>query len=665
MTDDTGEPTATGGDRRCRRRHLDALDAVRAAGQPTSGRSCGCADGSPAAASTASTWPSSTCATTPGSSSAWSTARPTSAASTWWRSTGTVRRRPEGTDNPKLPTGEVEVGDCTVEVLAAGRAAAVRRWTTGSRSTRRCACDTATSTCGGPACRPTCGCGPRSTPPSGAAMDRQGFCEVETPLLWAPTPEGAREFAVPSRLHHGLLLRRCPRARSWPSSCSWSAGMDRYYQIARCLRDEDLRADRQFEFTQLDIEASFVGQEDVLGFVSEAVLDAAEAATGERPAADRAADLGRGHSTATAPTSPTCGSAWSWSTLGAVFAGTEVRAFARPVREGARASPRGASLEPVPARRPGRPGQGPRGQGAGLVQGAGGDGVAARLAARPVPHRRRAARACSRATGADAGRPGAGRGRRAPPGLRACSARCASSSGAGRWREGPYRYVWVVDFPMFDGARRRRATRSRPTTRSPCPTPTTSTCSRPTPLSVRSQAYDLVLNGWELGSGSVRIHRADVQRAGLRRARHLRRRGRAPLRVPPRRLPLRRPAPRRVRLRHRPAGGHLRRRGEHPRGHRLPQDPVGGRPADRGAQAAGARAPWPSWGSGCAGADATGVSGRRRPLRRRRRASGWPARRPSPPGSVPAPSTRSWASATWSRPGRRCGCWSRPTAWAR
>ena len=419
---------------------------------------------------------------------------------------GTVRPRPEGTANPDLPTGQVELGECTVTVLnradpppfavddrvEVDEVIRLKHRFVDLRRPRMQANLRVRAVVNG-ALR--------------AAMDRQGFVEVETPLLWAPTPEGAREFAVPSRLTPGSCYV-LPQSPQLAKQLLMVAGVDRYYQIARCLRDEDLRADRQFEFSQLDVEASFVGQADVLGFVSEAVLDAAETVTGERPGAIPTmtwAEAVDRYGT----DKPDLRFGMELVELSPVFEGTGVKAFGAPcvkalVLEGGATLTR-SRLDNLTDRA-----RALGAKGLAWFRVTSGDHGALALDS-PLDRflsdeERGGLLAATGAAEGDLVLVVADEYRLACTVL----GHLRVDLGGRPVSEGPYRYLWVVDFPMFDGT----DDAGHPVAaHHPFTMPHAEDIDRleSDPASVRSQAYDLVLNGWELGSGSVRIHRADIQ----------------------------------------------------------------------------------------------------------------------------------------------------------
>ena len=417
------------------------------------------------------------------------------------RVTGTIARRPEGTLNEKLATGEIELTQCEVQVLSVAepppfqlddrveideqvrlrhRFLDLRRDAMQRNLRLRASVNRSLR----------------------AAMDDQGFCEVETPLLWAPTPEGAREFVVPSRLHPGEFYV-LPQSPQIAKQLLMVGGFDRYYQIARCLRDEDLRADRQFEFTQLDLEASFVSQEDIFAFVSRAVLDAAEVATGVRPGPIEAmtwAEALDRYGT----DKPDLRFAMLLQDLSETFAATQVKAFSARTVKALRVPGGGAfSRSRLDQLTDLAKSLGAKGLAWFRITTDGLDSPLARFLSDEE------SAALGRVDGAEAGDLVLVV---ADEYSLACKVLGALrvAIGSPPVSEGPHHYVWVTEFPMFEGVDEdgNLMAAHHPFT---MPHPDDLELIETDPLKVRSQAYDLVLNGWELGSGSVRIHRADIQ----------------------------------------------------------------------------------------------------------------------------------------------------------
>jgi len=425
------------------------------------------------------------------------------------RVTGVVRARPEGTVNPDLATGEVEVAATTLDVLAecdplpfqldSDDVDEVLRLRHRYLDLRR------------PRMQHNLKIRSQVNHALRTSMEAQGFTEVETPMLIASTPEGSRDFVVPSRLRPGSFYA-LPQSPQLLKQLLMVGGVPRYYQIARCLRDEDLRADRQFEFMQLDLEIAFAEQEDVLAAVTEAVVSAVEAVQGDPPAPVERITW---HDAMTrfGSDKPDVRFGMELVDLGDVFATTEFRAFAGNQVKGicvARGAEFSRSKLDALTDRAKQLGA------AGLVWMRVQEGEQAPILDSPVA---KFLTDDEKVALVDA--------LHAAPGdllllvagpewtkVAAVLGQLRLDLGKPPVSAGGLRFLWVVDFPLYEGI-----------DDSGKPIPAHHAFTMPNLddlplldsgdpadlLKVRSQSYDLVCNGWELGSGSVRIHRRDIQ----------------------------------------------------------------------------------------------------------------------------------------------------------
>lgn len=423
---------------------------------------------------------------------------------------GVVRRRLPGMENPQLPTGEVEVvaHDLRRYSTSATPPFPIDHWTDVDESLRlryryldlrR------------PGMLEALQLRHRVVSRIRGYMDAHGFIEVETPMLTRSTPEGARDYVVPSRVHAGAFYA-LPQSPQLFKQLLMVSGVERYYQIARCFRDEDLRADRQPEFTQLDVEMSFVDEEDVLGLVEGLVAEVFGQVLGlevKRPLRRLPFSEAMGAYGSDKPDLRVPGRIHDVSEP---FRGGPYRVFAEEIDRGGRVkalvmprplSPARRELDELVAQ---APGLGLKG----LVWAVPGDGQLRSPIARHISEEQRAyLEALARREDAGLLVLAADREEVALTALGRLRVELAGRHGLidpKRWE-----FAWVVDFPLleYNADEGRWEARHHPFT-----SPKTADLPLLTtdPGAVRARAYDLVLNGIELGGGSIRIHDPQVQR---------------------------------------------------------------------------------------------------------------------------------------------------------
>jgi aspartyl-tRNA synthetase len=420
------------------------------------------------------------------------------------RVTGMVRARPEDMVNPGLPTGRVEVAALTLEILSEAdtppfpiedrvEASEELRLRYRYLDLRR------------PEMTAILRLRHRVNSIIREHMEGLGFIEVETPILTRSTPEGARDFLVPSRLWPGTFYA-LPQSPQQLKQLLMVAGQDRYYQIVRCLRDEAPRADRSFEFTQLDVEMSFIDESDIMGVIEPLYAAIIEQTQGVHvatpfPRMTHAEMMSRFGSD-----KADMRFGLELADLAAVFATTGFNAFSKVISGGGTikglAAPGGSQLsrkelDQLVADTKGR-------GAAGLVW-----MVVEEAGVRSPVEKFLMADEIGgvvAATGAEVGdlivivadQPT--RTNVALDGLRRDLA-----ARLGLIPEGEWRFCWMTDPPLFEWSDEEDKWVS-------AHHPFTSPASEDLdPLTARSRGYDLVLNGFEVGGGSIRIHQEEVQ----------------------------------------------------------------------------------------------------------------------------------------------------------